>query len=149
MKELVQQKYPCSFQIIWQKRRVVASQTKKVKFSYYNKKTGLWVNHSTIDLNEAEKQPVLEESLIVGYIYTFSFEKIPTSNYAAGEFKVELLDEAGNILTEGKNAEPVGILMGEISEAKFYTVPVSAVASEGSLKIGEMKFLKKEFYVGK
>ena len=129
--------------------RVVASQTKKVKFSYYNKKTGLWVNHSTIDLNEAEKQPVLEESLIVGYIYTFSFEKIPTSNYAAGEFKVELLDEAGNILTEGKNAEPVGILMGEISEAKFYTVPVSAVASEGSLKIGEMKFLKKEFYVGK
>lgn len=129
--------------------RVVASQTKKVKFSYYNKKTELWVNHSTIDLNEAEKQPVLEESLIVGYIYTFSFERIPTSNYAAGEFKVELLDEAGNILTEGKNAEPVGILMGETSEAKFYTVPVSAVASEGSLKIDEMKFLKKEFYVGK
>lgn len=129
--------------------RVVASQTKKVKFSYYNKKTGLWVNHSTIDLSAAEKQPVLEESLIVGYIYTFSFEKIPTSNYAAGEFKVELLDEAGNILTEGKNAEPVGILMGETSEAKFYTVPVSAVASEGSLKIDEMKFLKKEFYVGK
>lgn len=130
--------------------RVVASQTKKVKFSYYNKKTELWVNHSTIDLSAAEKQPVLEGSLnIVGYIYTFSFEKIPTSNYAAGEFKVELLDEAGNILTEGKNAEPVGILMGETSEAKFYTVPVSAVASEGSLKIDEMKFLKKEFYVGK
>lgn len=130
--------------------RVVASQTKKVKFSYYNKKTELWVNHSTIDLSAAEKQPVLEGSLnIVGYIYTFSFEKIPTSNYAAGEFKVELLDEAGNILTEGKNVEPVGILMGETSEAKFYTVPVSAVASEGSLKIDEMKFLKKEFYVGK
>ena len=63
--------------------------------------------------------------------------------------KVELLDDAGKVLTEGTNAESVGILLGETSEANFYTVPVFAEAKEASLKFGEMKFLKKVFYEGK
>ena len=132
--------------------RVIASQTQKIKFSYYNTSgsTAAWVLHTTVDLSTLDKTYIEGSgNTIPGKIYNVQFDNIPSGNYAAGNLKIELVDSTGRVLTSGTNSSTVGILMGETTSATFYTLPVSVTNDVAGLIAGEMKFYKWNVAAGK
>lgn len=130
--------------------RIIANQTKKINFYYYNSSTTAWVLHSTVSLDSLEKQYIeATDNTIAGYIYNVEFEKIPSGSYSAGKLKVELVDSANSVITSGYNDTDVGILMGETTTANFYTLPENVSNDVASLKAGEMKFYKWNVAAGK
>ena len=124
--------------------RAIAPQSSKIRLSY--KKNSNWIEHDTINLSEAEKTPIENAPQdFAGSVYKCIFENIPSGIYKAGNMKIELLDANDIVLSSGTNEEIVSIMMGEVTQAAFYTIPTSASAVSGSLEAGEMKFLRKQF----
>lgn len=123
--------------------RVVAPQTKSVKFGY--KANGTFVYLPVVDLSKAEKKEYSTgntNSIVSGYIYTLSFENIPTATYNKGDLVVQLLDASGTVLSEGTNTAEVIVTNKSTKAATFYTIPTISNAAQGALISGEMKFLK-------
>lgn len=130
--------------------RVIASQTNKIKFYYYNSSTSAWVLHTTVSLDSLEKTYIeATENTIAGSIYNVKFEKIPSGTYSAGTLKVELVNSTDSVLTSGYNDADVGILMGETTTASFYTLPENVSNDVATLSAGEMKFYKWYVAAGK
>lgn len=130
--------------------RVIASQTNKIKFYYYNSSTSAWVLHTTVSLDSLEKTYIeASENTIPGSIYNVKFEKIPSGTYSVGTLKVELVNSSDSILTSGYNDSDVGILMGESTTATFYTLPENVSNDVAALYAGEMKFYKWNVAAGK
>ena len=130
--------------------RVIASQTQKIKFSYYNSSTSAWVVHTTTDLSSLEKTYIEgSDDRIPGSFYNVQFDNIPSGNYSAGNLKIELLDSTNKVITSGTNTSTVGILMGETATATFFTLPESVSNDVSSLNSGEMKFYKWNVAAGK
>lgn len=123
--------------------RVVAPQTKSVKFGYSDGTEFTYLD--VVDLSSAEKSPVSEEASaagVSGFNYTLTFSGIPVGFYNEKTLEVQLLDSNGNAISKGTNDKSVEVVSGGEAEASFYTIPVSSDAESGSLEKGEMKFLK-------
>lgn len=123
--------------------RVVAPQTKSVKFGYSDGTEFTYLD--AVDLSSAEKSPVSEEASaagVSGFNYTLIFSGIPVGFYNEKTLEVQLLDSNGNAISKGTNDKSVEVVSGGEAEASFYTIPVSSDAESGSLEKDEMKFLK-------
>lgn len=123
--------------------RVVAPQTKSVKFGYSDGTDFTYLD--AVDLSSTEKSPVSEEASaagVSGFNYTLTFSGIPVGFYNEKTLEVQLLDSNGNAISKGTNDKSVEVVSGGEAEASFYTIPVSSDAESGSLEKGEMKFLK-------
>lgn len=123
--------------------RVVAPQTKSVKFGYSDGTEFTYLD--AVGLSSAEKSPVSEEASaagVSGFNYTLTFSGIPVGFYNEKTLEVQLLDSNGNAISKGTNDKSVEVVSGGEAEASFYTIPVSSDAESGSLEKGEMKFLK-------
>lgn len=130
--------------------RAIASQTEKIRLSYYNDSTSAWVLHGTLGLGQLQSAYV--EGLndrVPGNLYDAQFDNIPSGSYPAGKLKIELVDASDQVITKGTNDSDVIILMGETSTATFYTLPENDSNDKGDLKAGEMKFYKLDVVKGR
>lgn len=123
--------------------RVVAPQTESVKFGYKTDDTFVYLE--SVSLGDAEKTSVSEEASkigISGYIYKLTFDGIPCGIYKEGTMEVILQDSEGNAISKGSNEKSVEVSEDKSANASFFTIPVNSDSESGSLKSGEMKFLK-------
>ena len=125
--------------------RVVATQTNSVRLGYKSGSAADYTYLDKVDLSSATKTAVAEgseDTILSGYTYTITFEKVPVADYAIDGLKVDLLDSDGNVISSGTNSKKISVTENASSSASFYTIPVSTDGENGSLAANEMKFIK-------
>ncbi len=125
--------------------RVVATQTNSVRLGYKSGSAAEYTYLDKVDLSSATKTAVVEgseDTILSGYTYKITFEKVPVADYAIDGLKVELLDSNDNLISSGTNSKEISVTESASSSASFYTIPVSTDGENGSLATNEMKFIK-------
>ena len=123
--------------------RAVAPQTAKVRLSIKGDGPA-FAEFKTLTIDPKDIVPVQNQGApesLPGGVWTGVFPSLKAGAYVPGNLKIELLDAAGAVLTEGFNDESVVVSADRAVSAVFYTVPVT-LADSGALRPGEMKFSK-------